>query len=270
MKISELLKLIEQNWPNEWAEPWDYPGLQFGGPDMELTGVGFTLDWSREALNNLTPECNLILTHHPIFFNPVRALRDEEPLEALLRDTVKQDLTVWSCHTNLDSAPDRTAVSRVLAEKMGLKNGQVLQSGVTASNPDGGYGWVVPDQDLTLQGLSVLYGGLPGYQGAILNYDMKHEGEESAGRIAVWGGSWDQDCLVYLKKHKVNTLVAGEIRYHDQDELRMHGIRTHMIGHDVSETPVLAVWAEVLQEKMAEAGLANVPMRVYDRWSAGH
>lgn len=268
MKISDILKLIEREWPQEWAETWDYPGLQLAGPDMKVSGIGIALDWTPEAKDVLVPAANLILTHHPLFFNEVRGLRDSDPREALLRASVKQDLTVWTCHTNLDSAPDRIAVSRALADAMQLKGGRTLRKGITDSNPQGGYGWAVPDQGLTLQGLSVLYGGLPGFQGAILNYDMHKEGEEEAGSIAFWGGSWDQDYMSSLQEQGISTLVAGEVRYHDQDELRMHGIRTHMIGHDVSETPAMHVWAEVLREKLAEEGVADLPVTVYNQWSA--
>ena len=197
MKIRDLLALVEAQWPSAWAEPWDYPDLQLGDPEQELRGVAVALDWTADALAALADEANLILVHHPLFFNPLRGLRAAYPQEALLRETVKQDLTVWCSHTNLDSTPDATQVSRVLADTIGFTDGRIFQPSPAETNPDGGYGWVI-ESDRPLGDLYHGISQLPGFQGALLNYDRQTKASEPMGTTAFWGGSWDHDQLPRL------------------------------------------------------------------------
>lgn len=267
MKIREVLAVVEARWPSSWAEPWDYPGLQIGDPEQELKGIGVALDWTTEALEALSAEANLILVHHPVFFNPLRGLRATFPQEQLLRKTVKHDLTVWCSHTNLDSTPDEVQVSRALAETIGFSGGRLFQASPAVSNPTGGYGWVCEPAEQLLGDLYHAISRLPGFQGALLNFDRQTKASEPMGKTAFWGGSWDHDQLALLLEQEIRTLVAGEIRYHDQEELRAYGIRSHAIGHDVSETPVLHVWAEKLRELVKEQSDKSVSITVFDRLS---
>jgi len=70
---------------------------------------------------------NLIITHHPVIFKPLKNIRDDLPLGKMILDVIKNDISVYCAHTNLDSA--RQGVSQVLAELLRLENTKVL-------NPD--------------------------------------------------------------------------------------------------------------------------------------
>lgn len=266
MHVYELLTLLDRHWPAVRAESWDRPGIQIADADEPVKGIGFALDWSRDAADVLVPTCNVILTHHPLFFEPVHALDRREPREALICDTVRRHMTVWSCHTNLDNAHDETAVSRALAAALGLETprGYRLQPGDPVNNPEGGYGWVEPYPELDGRGLLTAIEALPGYTGILSPVlgDRKLTELEDTGPLAFWGGSWDHGQLHRLTEHGVRTLVAGEIRYHDMEDLLRRGIRPVAIGHDVSETPVLRPWARRVRAILDEHGFKVPPLRL--------
>ena len=66
----------------------------------------------------------LLITHHPLFFRPLKHLRLDLPAEKLVAQFVRTGISVYSAHTNLDNAPKGT--SDVLAKKLGLTNTKVL------------------------------------------------------------------------------------------------------------------------------------------------
>jgi dinuclear metal center YbgI/SA1388 family protein len=63
-------------------------------------------------------ECQLLLTHHPFIFNPIKKINISNPLGALIARAVKNDLAIISLHTNLDIAEG--GVNDLLAESLGV------------------------------------------------------------------------------------------------------------------------------------------------------
>ncbi|MBU2491966.1 MAG: Nif3-like dinuclear metal center hexameric protein [Bacteroidetes bacterium] len=122
MFINNLIKYIE-----EWAPPgasWenDNPGIQVGSGDNHIKNVFLTLDLNEKSLEQaILKKCNFIFTHHPLIFKPLKNINTGKDHKAkLIEKIIKNDLTVYSAHTNLDFT--KGGVSFVLAEKLNLKN----------------------------------------------------------------------------------------------------------------------------------------------------
>jgi dinuclear metal center YbgI/SA1388 family protein len=127
MTIREIIKLIEQWAPNE--VPWqkDNPGLQVGSPDRTLENIFLCLELTGEALDEaVKKKCNFIFTHHPFIFQPLRKidLRNDKN-SRLIEQLIKNDITLYSAHTNLDFTRD--GVSFQLAKELGLRNIRFMQ-----------------------------------------------------------------------------------------------------------------------------------------------
>ena len=106
MKLKAIIKSMECLAPADWQEDWDKSGLQMGDPEEEVPKILLALDAdSRAAEKASACGAGLIITHHPLFFNPAEGLRSYVPEEALLRRLIKEDIAVYSAHTNLDAAP---------------------------------------------------------------------------------------------------------------------------------------------------------------------
>ena len=122
MTCGEIFKYIE-NWaPKEIAWNKDNVGLQVGSAERKVKNILLSLDLNMKVLNEAKRKnCNLIITHHPLLFNPIRKIdTDRDKNSLLIESLLKNDITLFSAHTNLDFTKD--GVSFELAKTLKLKN----------------------------------------------------------------------------------------------------------------------------------------------------
>ncbi len=122
MDTRDIIKYVE-----EWAPPgaaWekDNVGLQVGSYNQEVSKLLIALELNKDVAEEaFRQRCNLIITHHPFIFQPIKKLDfSKDPKNQLIRDLIKNDISVFSAHTNLDFTFG--GVSFTLAKKLGLKN----------------------------------------------------------------------------------------------------------------------------------------------------
>lgn len=128
VKCQTITSLIEKLSPRKLAEDWDNIGLLVGNPAGPINGVMLALDVTPEVVQEaVTLGANLIISHHPIIFRPLKNIREDNPHGRLVSDIIRNGIQVYCAHTNLDNAGE--GVNQVLAQKLGLTDIQVL-------NPD--------------------------------------------------------------------------------------------------------------------------------------
>ncbi|MEW6508921.1 MAG: Nif3-like dinuclear metal center hexameric protein [Bacteroidota bacterium] len=122
MNVGELIKQIE-----DWAPPgaaWenDNVGLQVGSRGDKLKNILLCLELDEEVLQEaVKKKCNLIFTHHPLIFNPIKNLDfDKSKTAKLIRLLIKHNISLYAAHTNLDF--NKNGVSFELAKTLQLKN----------------------------------------------------------------------------------------------------------------------------------------------------
>ncbi len=125
MKVSQILSALEEFAPLSLQDGFDNSGLQVGNPVQTVTGVLLCLDVTEEVLEEaLALECNLIISHHPLLFKPLKSITGRTYIERCVAKACKHDLVIYAAHTNLDNAPG--GVSFRIAEKIGLQNIRIL------------------------------------------------------------------------------------------------------------------------------------------------
>src|SRR5690554_6786280 len=126
MTCGEIFKYIE-NWaPKEIAWNKDNVGLQVGSAEREVKNILLSLDLNMRVVDEAVKKnCNLIITHHPLLFNPLKKIDTAHDIKSqLIEKLLKNDITLYSAHTNLDFTKD--GVSFELAKRLKLKNIQFL------------------------------------------------------------------------------------------------------------------------------------------------
>lgn len=122
----EIFKLIEEMAPRRLAESWDNPGLQVGDPGAEAARALLTLDVSIDVAREAVEKgAGLIISHHPLLLRPLKSIDLSQPAGELIGFLIKNKLTVYAAHTNLDAAAG--GVNDALAARLGLDNLAVLQ-----------------------------------------------------------------------------------------------------------------------------------------------
>ncbi len=122
MKCIEIIKYLEQWAPKETAWEKDNVGLQVGSGKRDIKNIFLCLDVTPSAVDEaVRKSCNLIISHHPLLFNPLRRIStDRDQCSQIIEKLIKNDITLYSAHTNLDYT--RNGVSFRLAKELKLKN----------------------------------------------------------------------------------------------------------------------------------------------------
>ena len=119
-KIRDIEKYLSRIAPYELSEEWDNDGIMLcKSDDVKVTKVLVCLEINPDAIKKAKDVgAQLIVTHHPLIFRPIKNIKDSSYLE--FEALVKNDISVLSCHTRLDKA--QGGVNDILAQKLGLIN----------------------------------------------------------------------------------------------------------------------------------------------------
>ena len=244
-KHADILRYMQAIAPEESAEDWDHVGLMVGNPEEALTGVVLSLDCTMEAIQVcLRENANLLITHHPLLFDPIQCVDPRTEKGRLLYPLIQNNITVYSSHTNLDRAPG--GVNDVLATRLGLTRQRTLSDHLI-----GVLGEQVPEKllsEFALSAQSVLAGA------AFFTNTIT---DKIVRSVFVLGGAFDEDCIPRLREEKVDLVMSGEIHHHHMLELAAYGIAALAMGHDVTERVVLPELASRLRENFPGVGVAT-------------
>ena len=126
MKIRDIEDIFEKFAPNNLQESYDNSGLIIGNKEEEVRNILVSLDVTEEIIKEAVEKgCNLIISHHPILFFPVKRLNDNNYVERIIKLAIKNDIALYSIHTNLDNVIH--GVSSKISEKLNLKNTSKLK-----------------------------------------------------------------------------------------------------------------------------------------------
>lgn len=254
--VADIAEIMEMLAPAELAEPWDNVGLQAGRMDWPVSKIWVALDPAPEvAAAACRQRVDLLVTHHPLIFDPLKKLDFASPVGQTLYLAARNHLAIFAAHTNLDSAAG--GVNDLLASALGLHGLQALSAAAGGSGDreeDGplGLGRVgdLPSE-ITLDGLA------RHIKASFRLPSLRTVGRPDLciRRVAVCGGSAG-GMLSYFFSSGAQVLVGGDFRYHDARSVESMDRGLVDIGHFASEYPVVPNLAERLRGLVAERGLS--------------
>ena len=242
MKVRELETSLFSCLPKMWAEPWDKVGLSVGDPDAEVTKIALALDALAGNVRAAhAAGANVLLTHHPVCLSMPDALTPPSSgagfASSCLWEAMRLGVAILSFHTNLDRceaaraamparlgfAPQSGGLESDRPESLGRLGACVsLPSGITLRE-------LARSCKDALGDVAQAYGPL----------------DSTRTRAAFFTGSLG-DCGHYALEAGCDVVVCGECGYHKALELLTHGCAVIVLGHDVSELPLVGVLNDVL------------------------
>ncbi|MEM7315353.1 MAG: Nif3-like dinuclear metal center hexameric protein, partial [Planctomycetota bacterium] len=118
--ITQIATFLESFAPLRLAEDWDNVGLLVGRRDGNanrvMTCLTVTPDSVAEAIER---QADLIVTHHPLPFKPLKKLTTDSVPGQMLLDLVQAGIGIYSPHTAFDSAA--AGINQQLAKSLGLE-----------------------------------------------------------------------------------------------------------------------------------------------------
>ena len=121
MKLNAFCEMMESIAPKELSLSFDNVGLLIG-PDHDeikkvLVALDLTVPVAQEAIDG---GYDLVLTHHPIFWDPVRSILPDCSETAAAYLLIRHGIGHFAAHTNLDACTG--GVNDVLAGLLSLEN----------------------------------------------------------------------------------------------------------------------------------------------------
>lgn len=244
--VNDIVTFLETLAPRNMAEDWDNVGLLCGSSAAPVTKILVALDpFSSVCQEAAQLGAELIVTHHPLIFSPLKSVTDASSVGQCFHTLLKNGISVINAHTNLDMAPG--GVNDVLAQALGLEditvpyplgldaNGRaygLLRTGTVASQPLDDFLSRVKER-LGCPGLRYADGGKPVH------------------RVAVGGGACGSEWLQAVQA-ECDTFVTADVKYNQFWDAQQAGLTLIDAGHFYTENPVVAVLAQKLQAAFPE------------------
>lgn len=129
--VEEIYRFIDGFAPFSSAMDFDNPGLLAGSGAETITNALLSLDITPAVVREAAETgAQLIVSHHPVIFHPLRSLKPESAPYLL----AQYRIAAICAHTNLDLAPG--GVNTCLAERLGLQNIRVLKTDAHSGLPE--------------------------------------------------------------------------------------------------------------------------------------
>lgn len=131
VKCKDIIAAMERLAPPYLAEKWDNVGLMVGSGEKNADRILFALDCRDEVIDEaIKIKADMIITHHPLIFSGIKSIDFSTPIGGRLERLIKNDIAVYSAHTNLDIADGGT--NYTLAGLLDLEN---IEGLVQTENP---------------------------------------------------------------------------------------------------------------------------------------
>lgn len=231
MNVKDILQWIDSVAPFETQAEYDNSGLLVGDSGAPVTRILFALDVTDNVLDEAEDlHADLLVTHHPLMFNSIKRLTEDDYESHLIRRMVRLGISHIAAHTNLDQATG--GINDVLAAVCGLTDitgtGFIrvgdLSSPVTAkeladclSNRLNTVVRLSGDPDRVCHRLGLCSGG---------------GGSEWAEAMALGADAF----------------LTGEMKHNHSLEATWHGLVCFECGHFATEEPGIFALADALQK----------------------
>ncbi len=220
----DIYDVIDAMAPFSSAMDFDNVGLLVGTRDQIVTKVLMALDITPSVIREAaTKGAQLIISHHPVIFDPLKSLPHRHPVYML----AAHHMSAICAHTNLDMAAQ--GVNTALAETLGLNELTGIEK----------YG----DCDEALMGLLAS----PMTPDAFAAYVRDRlscghvslvSGSRPVQRVAICGGAGGS--LLYAAvRAGADALVTGEAKHNQMLDAQAVGLSLVAAGHYHTETVVL-------------------------------
>lgn len=252
MTVRGLYRILDEKIDKALRCEWDNDGLMCEpDPDRKVKRVLFTLDVTDTAIEYATKiGADLIVSHHPLVFRPIKGLNGDSLVGSKLLRLVKANIAVFSFHTRLDRMEG--GVNDVLAEALGLTD---LEAFGDDETPDIGRIGTVDEMSVRAfadRTSAVL--GTPAMQVVDLG--------KKVCRVAVVGGD-GKDFIPSAIAAGVDLYLTGTLSYNSMIDAADMGLQLIEAGHYYTEVPVLSRlrdWVAALCPSAEMYCFGNIPI----------
>lgn len=233
--INDILDFFETFAPLETAMSFDNCGLLVGDKNRIVKNALVSLDITENVVDEAEKlDCELIISHHPVIFNPIKSLKTNDvPYKLALKNTAAVCM-----HTNLDFS-EKFGVNTCLAEAVGLKN--IRRSEIGDCLFWGELETATDINDFAEKVKKAL--NCDGLRYTAVKKNIK--------KVALCSGSGG-DMIFAAAEKNADALLTGEIKHHEINAANALGVNIIDAGHYKSEDVVINPLVKMLSDEFSE------------------
>ena len=244
MKISFFYEKLIEIFHPEIQEDWDNSGKQLFFGDDELSGIMTSLDFSPSVLEQaVTDSANLIVTHHPLFFETVKSFDYSESLQSAFLRAAAKRISIVSFHT--------------CADRLYLKDLAESAFGKICMVSDDEYFAFSDFNGMTLAELIEFIKNNLGIE------RLSYCGMESMQlkRVAFLNGSGGSEAEKILKKSEINGIncvITGDVTFHKAHFAEANGFAIIDGTHFATEKKITDLMKRDIRDCLTNNALSGV------------
>ena len=241
MNTYELKEKLDKLLQIELQEGWDNSGLLLGF-NKDIKKILITLDVTGKVVEEGIREgVDLILSHHPLIFSPIRSLDENNGENAVILKLIENKISVYSSHTDVDAMPG--GINDYIGELLDLESYSLLMDGDAFTR----VGYL--KESLSLEGfIEYLVDKLSLNRKSIKYVPGKNT--DAIKKIAWCSGSGTEFMMnAYLQG--VDCFITGDIKYHQGRSAEELGLNLIDFTHYGSEIIYIDLIHRLLEDKLA-------------------
>lgn len=240
----DVFEFINERYPLSLQEKWDNSGWLVRSMNSGCRKILLALDITNDIVCEARRKgTDMIISHHPVIFEPLRSIRTDNPVYHLIRN----DISALCIHTNLDIAEGGTnsVIARKIAEKVGISgNPQALEELGNGSS----LGCIIElSEKITKEKFTEILKEIFGCQYIRIN----SKGKKCLSKIAVCSGSGGSLAEISMAKG-CDALVTGDVKHDVWITANNTFFTIFDCGHFHTENLVLEELRYVLEKKFPQ------------------
>lgn len=238
ININRVVSIIEQFAPVELSESWDNSGWQINLGKSRANNIMLCLTITKDVIEQAKKQhCDFIISHHPLFFSEFKTVSAENIYQKILVEVVKNEIQIYSAHTNLDKTKD--GVNDILIKRLDIKRAKTIGDYVRA----GSYPKAMSLDDFIMK----LKLSLNTQNIKLINPNNI----QKIKTVAVCSGSGSE----FINEVEADVFVTGDIKYHSAIEVKDKVVID--AGHFETERIILPILKDLLKKEAPDAIIAN-------------
>ena len=243
VKVRDIIKEMEVLAPLFLKEDFDNVGLMVGERGKEVNKVLLALDCTKEVIEEgKKNKVDMIITHHPLIFRkPSRIVREDLQGWKII-ELIKNDISLYSSHTNLDAT--KGGINEEIVKMLGFGNSNIIEASRVVGYEKAGLGRIVKlDEGVPVDTIIKLVKEKLGVKNirAVI-------GNEKVSKIAIINGS-GQDFFGKAVRMGADCIITGDTSYHFASDYKEMGITILDPGHFPTEWIIFLKVMKVIEDK---------------------
>ncbi|HHU18472.1 MAG: Nif3-like dinuclear metal center hexameric protein [Anaerovoracaceae bacterium] len=249
MSMNELIAEIEMIAPRELEEEWDNSGMQINMGNNEVSRVLVALEITKSLIAEaMMKGVDFIITHHPLLFNKIDQVDNNDIIGNYIIDLVKADISVYSAHTTFDEAFGGN--NEYLADLIGLSrvrkinNRQIYGRDQNREYIPGRIGEF--QEPITMEDACKLVENALNVKGELRTVGNSNKIIRTVGLCTGAGG----DTLVAAIKNGCDLFISSDIKHHEAQIAKESDVCLIDAGHYATEQIFTENFADKLRKNV--------------------